>query len=200
MSYAQASRRLLTVTLLDAARDLLRERTWGEVTMADIARAAGVSRQTLYGAFGTRAEFAQALVLREAGRFLSAVEDALQTGTDAGAALSAAVGVFLDAAIGDPFVRSVLAGEGGGPLLELVTIRGGPLVQSASERISATLRRRWPAVPEPEAQLLAECLVRLAISFASLPPERQDAAAFASVLAPYLERLVDGSPVAAEPR
>ena len=43
--------------------------------MAEVARAAGVSRQTLYKEFGTRQEFAQAFVLREADRFLGDVED-----------------------------------------------------------------------------------------------------------------------------
>ncbi|GAC1437228.1 MAG: TetR family transcriptional regulator [Solirubrobacteraceae bacterium] len=196
--YQTSSRQLLTVTLLDAARELLRERTWAQVTMAEVARAAGVSRQTLYGAFGSRSEFAQALVLREGDRFLTAVEEALRSGESAADALNAAVSVFMHAAIDDPFVRSVLAGAGGGPLLELVTVRGGPLVQGASERIAAALRARWRGLPAPEAQLFAECLVRLAISFASLPPEHQDPTAFGAVLVPYLERLVDGS--AAEPR
>lgn len=50
--YAVAARELLRDTLLDAARDLLGERDWSEVTMADIATAAGVSRQTLYSELG----------------------------------------------------------------------------------------------------------------------------------------------------
>ena len=45
--------------------------------MADIAVAAGVSRQTLYKEFGSREEFAQVLVMREAERFLDAVEQAV---------------------------------------------------------------------------------------------------------------------------
>ena len=42
--------------------------------MADVARAAGVSRQTLYNEFGAAAELAQAFVLREADLFLDAVQ------------------------------------------------------------------------------------------------------------------------------
>ena len=45
--------------------------------MADIAVAAGVSRQTLYKEFGSREEFAQVLVMREAESFLDAVERAV---------------------------------------------------------------------------------------------------------------------------
>src|SRR5688572_1846340 len=72
--YATAARELLRTTLLDAARELLRDRPWNEVTMAQVAQAAGVSRQTLYNEFGSREEFAQAFVLREGDRFLAAVE------------------------------------------------------------------------------------------------------------------------------
>ena len=45
--------------------------------MAEIATAAGVSRQTLYNEFGTRDEFGQALVIRESSRLLDAVEQTI---------------------------------------------------------------------------------------------------------------------------
>ena len=75
--YAVAARELLRDTLLDAARRELEGRGWNEVTMAEIAAAAGVSRQTLYKEFGSRDEFAQVFVVREGERFLRAVEGAL---------------------------------------------------------------------------------------------------------------------------
>ena len=61
-----AARELLRNTLLDAACRELEAQQWADITMADIAVAAGVSRQTLYKEFGSREEFAQVLVLREA--------------------------------------------------------------------------------------------------------------------------------------
>ena len=74
VAYPTAARQLLRDTLLDAMRELIAEREWGQISMAEVARAAGVSRQTLYKEFGTRQEFAQAFVLREADRFLGEVE------------------------------------------------------------------------------------------------------------------------------
>ncbi len=50
--------------------------------MADVAPPPGVSRQTLYKEFGSRDEFAQAFVLREAERFIDAVEGALDAHLD----------------------------------------------------------------------------------------------------------------------
>lgn len=46
--YAEAAKVLLLDTLLNAASDLLREKSWQDLKMGDIATAAGVSRQTLY--------------------------------------------------------------------------------------------------------------------------------------------------------
>jgi len=58
--YAEAAKALLRDTLFDAAGELLRHRGWSDLTMADVATAAGVSRQTLYKEFGSRPAFAQA--------------------------------------------------------------------------------------------------------------------------------------------
>src|ERR1700722_3127505 len=97
--YPLAARELLRDTLLDAAHDEIERRSWAEITMADVARRAGVSRQTLYKEFGSREQFAQALVLREGDRLLRAVEEAvLARLEDPAAALSAAFEVFLSAA------------------------------------------------------------------------------------------------------
>jgi len=57
--YAEASRTLLRDTVLRATDALLVDHCWREVTMAQVARASGVSRQTLYNEFGNRAELAQ---------------------------------------------------------------------------------------------------------------------------------------------
>ena len=52
--YPVAARELLRSSLLDAACEELRQRRWSDVTMAEVALAAGVSRQTLYKEFGSR--------------------------------------------------------------------------------------------------------------------------------------------------
>jgi AcrR family transcriptional regulator len=98
--------------LLDAAREELRGRPWREVTMAAVASAAGLSRQTVYNAFGSRERLAQALVLREADRFLDAVEGAVAAHAgDPEEALAAAFDLFLAAARDDPLVHAVVRGD-----------------------------------------------------------------------------------------
>jgi AcrR family transcriptional regulator len=191
--YAVAARELLRNTLLDAACEELQSHRWSEVTMADIARAAGVSRQTLYKEFGSRDEFAGVLLLREADRFLVAVEAAVAAHLDdPAAALAAAFDVFLRAAGENPLVRTIVQDEGAEELLALVTTHGKPLVESAAERLTAVILAAWPAIDRADVELLSECLVRLAISYAALPkgPTTMSASSVATLLGPYIEQKV----------
>jgi len=191
--YSVAARELLRNTLLDAARNQLHNRQWADVTMADIALAAGVSRQTLYKEFGSRDEFTQVLVMRETDRFLLAVEDAVNAHLDDPAsALAAAFDVFLQAAAENPLVHAIVHGHGAEELLALFTTHGKPLVERAAERLTAVILAAWPRLAREDAETLSECLVRLAISYAALPkgPTSMSAASVATLLGPYIEQLV----------
>lgn len=191
--YAVAARELLRDTLLDGARDLLQQRDWSDITMADIATAAGVSRQTLYSEFGSRDQFAQALFLREADRFVAEVEQAVSSNlNDPVAALAAAFDVFLTAAADNPLIRSVVASDGDGSLLPYVTTQGQPVVAQAADRLAAVISAAWPQVDAGAVDLLAESVVRLAISYAALPtgPAGITAGSVATLLGPYLEQVV----------
>lgn len=195
--YALAARELLRNTLLDSVADLLHERPWHEITMADVAHAAGVSRQTLYKAFGSRADFAQAYVLREVDRFLEGVQSTVAEHLDDPAgALSASFELFLKTAAEDPFVRSVLADDGSEGLLPLVTTHGRPMIERAVHGLAGIILGGWPQVGANDANLLAELLVRQAISHAGLPtsPTGMTAASLARVLEPFIVKvLAEGS-------
>jgi AcrR family transcriptional regulator len=168
--YPQAARQLLRETLLAAARDAVQQRAWSEITMAEIAAAAGVSRQTLYKEFGSRDEFAQALVIHEGERFLDAVETAVREHLDdPRAAVGAALETFLRTAGEDPLVRILLSDDGTAGLLPFVTTQGMPVVQWATARLTAVIEEGWPQAPAAKARLLAESLVRLAISHITAP-------------------------------
>lgn len=187
--YAQAAKELLRETLLDGARELLADRDWADVTMAQIATAAGVSRQTVYNEFGSREEFAQALVVREAERFVVAVHEAVRANAaDPVRALGAAFEVFLVAAERDPFVRAVLTGQGSQELLALVTTQGEPVIQRATEQLQAVIVEHWAGLRPADARLLADAVVRLAISYAALPsgPSSLTAAHVSDLLGPFV--------------
>jgi AcrR family transcriptional regulator len=168
--YPQAARQLLRETLFAAARDEIQQRAWSEITMADVAGAAGVSRQTLYKEFGSRDEFAQAFVIHEGERFLDGVEAAVREHLDdPRAAIGAALETFLCSAGEDPLVRVLLSDDGTGGMLPFVTTQGMPVVQWATARLTATIEEGWPEAPAEKARLLAETLVRLAISHITAP-------------------------------
>jgi AcrR family transcriptional regulator len=191
--YAVAARDLLRNTLLDGANRELGGRPWSEITMSDIARAAGVSRQTLYNEFGSRAEFAQELVLREAGRFIDAVQSTIAVNAeDPRVALRATFELFLTVAAENPLVSTFVSGDGADELIALFTTRGETLVETAAARLTEVLLASWPVVAVRDAELLGECLVRLAISYAALPKGEpaETAKAVASLLGPYVQRLV----------
>ena len=190
--YATRARELLRTTLLDAMHGLLEERPWAEITIADVATAAGVSRPTLYKQFPSRDELAQAYVLREVDRFLQSVEQAVVDHLDDPAtALAAAFDVFLTSAAKDPLVREVVTGDGG-ELLPLVTTRGAPVIEHATDRLTSFHCAGWPRLEERRARLLADAVVRLAISYAASPsgPSDLTGRSVAELLGPYVERVL----------
>ena len=143
--YPVAARQLRRETLFEAARDQLKHSAWAAITMADIAAAAGISRQTLYKEFGSRDEFGQAFVIHEGERFLDGVEEAAREHLDdPRAAVGAALEVFLRTAGEDPLVRILLSDDGTGGMLPFVTTQGQPVVEWASTRIAAVIRGAGP--------------------------------------------------------
>jgi len=191
--YPVAARELLRNSLLDAAVQQLERRPWGRVTMGDIAATAGVSRQTLYKEFGSRNAFVQALVLREVDRFIDPVARSIAEHVDdPRAAVSAALGVFLMAAASHPLIRTVVAGDGTDELLRLFTTQGSPVLNRAVARLAGILLDGWPQVARGDAELFAECMVRLAVSLAALPdsPTGMTADSIASLFAPYIEQIL----------
>ncbi len=189
--YPEAARNLLRQTLFDAARHHLETRPWSEVTMGDIAATAGVSRQTLYKEFGTKSEFAVNLTLHEGERFLDAVEGAVLAHTgDPRAAIRAALELFLRTAGEDPLIRMVVTDDGSGGMLPFVTTQGMPVTVWATTRLSTVIEQGWPQAPKVDVKLLAEALVRLAISYITNPSEAPDktAARVADLLGPFIDR------------
>jgi len=192
-SFAQASRELLRDRVLDSVGELASARPWSEVTMAEVAMAAGVSRQTLYNTFGSRQEMAQAYVMREAERFVDAVSGAIRSRPDDPRdALRAALEIFLGAAETHPLIRAVASAESGDEFLPLVTTRGGPLVADVTGRFSELMLETWPGLAAGDARLVADCLVRLAISHAALPAgtPASTADSVARILGPFVDRLL----------
>jgi AcrR family transcriptional regulator len=189
--YQEAARELLRQTVFDAARDQLGRQPWSEITMADIASGAGVSRQTLYNEFGNRNEFGFAFVIHEAERFMDDVEGAvLEHRDEPRAAVLAALEHFLRTAGDDPLIRILLSDDGTGGMLPFVTTQGLPVVQWATARLTAVIEEGWPQAPPADVRTLSESLVRLAISYVTTPggSAEDTANAVAELLGPFIDK------------
>ncbi len=191
MPYAEASRLLLRDSVLDAMRDLLLTRDWSAVTLSDVARAAGISRQTIYNEFGSRQGLAQGYALRLADRLVDTVHAALDAnvGNMYEALLQGFRGFFAESAA-DPLVISLLTGVAKPDLLQLITTDSAPIITQASERLTAALTQSWVATSDEDAGVLARAIVRLALSYVSMPPEADHdvAADLARLMTPFAER------------
>ena len=68
---------LLRDSILDGMREVLLTRDWSAITLSHVAKAAGISRQTIYNEFGSRQGLAQAYALRLADRLVDQIDDAI---------------------------------------------------------------------------------------------------------------------------
>lgn len=167
-----------SAAVFDALRNLLLEHPWGDVTLEAVARDAGVSRQTLYNAFGSRYGLAQAYTLALADVLCDAIAATLaehpldrRTGVEQGLLL------YLETSVGDPLIQRVRAGDAHPDLVRLVTADAGPLLVRVAERLEAGALAAWPTVAPERARTFARALARLAVSFVTMPPEYDDSPA-----------------------
>jgi AcrR family transcriptional regulator len=179
--------------LLDAAADaVLSGAEWGRLRMADVARAAGVSRQTLYYEFGSKDALAEALAMREAERYMAGA-DAAMVGHEGspGEAVAAATEYTLTEAGSNPLLKAVLTDDSGG-LLPFLTTRSEALLAAAREHCAAYLLSSWPHLDERLVLLVADAVNRLTLSHLVLPGGRPDEVA--ADIARLVDALLPGGP------
>ncbi|ABG98098.1 possible transcriptional regulator, TetR family protein [Rhodococcus jostii RHA1] len=194
--YQEAARLLLRQSVLDAMRDLLFEKDWSDITMSDVAAGAGVSRQTLYNEFKSRQGLAEAYALRLADELVDAVDEALVANVGEGrAALLSGFTAFFAASLSDPLVQSLLRGETKPDLLRLITTESAPIIERASRRLADVFQRCWVRANPSDAGILSRAIVRLAMSYISMPPESEANVAedLGALLGPFVDEAVDGA-------
>ncbi|MGV0791643.1 TetR family transcriptional regulator AlkX [Mycolicibacterium sp. XJ1819] len=188
--YAEASRTLLRDSILDGMRDLLATRDWSAITLSHVAEAAGISRQTIYNEFGSRQGLAQAYALRLADRLVDRIHGAIEANTgDIYAAFLQGFRDFFTESAADPLVISLLTGEVKPDLLQLITTDSGAILTHCSARLTAIFADSWLRCSDQDAGILARAIVRLAMSYISMPPEADHdvAADLARLLTPAAE-------------
>ncbi|WP_236147511.1 TetR/AcrR family transcriptional regulator [Mycolicibacterium sp. CH28] len=189
--YPEASRALLRDSVLDAMREELLTKDWSGITLSDVARTAGISRQTIYNEFGNRMGLAQGYALRLADRLVDAIGDAITSNVgNVFAAFSEGFRLFFTESAADPLVISLLTGVAKPDLLQMITTDSAPIITRASERLTEAFVDSWVNASEEDSGVLARAIVRLAMSYISMPPEANHDVAqdLARLMTPFAER------------
>jgi len=178
-------------SVLDAMREELLTKDWSAITLSDVARTAGISRQTIYNEFGSRQGLAQGYALRLADRLVDAIDDAITSNVgNVDAAFSEGFRMFFTESAADPLVISLLTGVAKPDLLQMITTDSAPIITRASERLTEAFIHSWVGASDEDAGVLARAIVRLAMSYISMPPEADHdvAADLARLMTPFAER------------
>lgn len=189
--YAEASRVLLRDSVLDAMKEELLSKDWSAITLSDVARTAGVSRQTIYNEFGSRHGLAQGYAIRLADRMVDAIGSAIDNNVgNVYAAFLGGFQMFFAESAADPLVISLLTGVAKPDLLQIITTDSAPIINRASERLTDAFMNSWVGASVDDAGVLARATVRLAMSYVSMPPEADHDVAtdLARLMTPFAER------------
>ncbi|MEV6910610.1 TetR family transcriptional regulator [Amycolatopsis sp. NPDC051071] len=199
-SFSDRTKASLRESLLDAATELLPERGYAALRMADVAALAGVSRQTVYNEFGNKAALAQAVVLRTTAEFLEGIRLRFEHAEDLLDGIHGAVVYTIAHARENRLVAAALGTEtpgteAGEDLLPLLTTKGEPILAAAIEIAAGQYREFEPSLSARSAALLAETVVRLSLSHLVMPSHTADeaAASVVAVLAPAIRALTTDS-------
>ena len=155
--------------ILEAAFEAVATFGLSRLTVDDVARLAGISRQTVYRYFDSRDDLIVALVAREEEAFLDGVRAAHARHADLEEAMREAVMFCLRTAREHPLLDRLLASE---PevLLPYLTTRAGPVVARAREVVQELAAGRT-GVRSGLVHRTADVAVRAIISYALTPSE-----------------------------
>lgn len=156
--------------ILDATLEVAGSYGLSRLTLEDVAKEAGVSRQTVYRYFGSRDRLIEATILREEEGLMQRMVWAVEDHEEFRPALEAALTEVLTAAREHPLLDRLLATEPE-TILPFLTTGAGPMLSAAQEVVERLLAQRVPHLTERELALVAEATTRLIISYAINPPD-----------------------------
>lgn len=156
--------------ILQAALSVMAARGLAKLALEDVARAAGVSRQTVYRYFGSRDALVTAVILREEETFIAAVSAAAEEHADFRDAVEALITAALRVARAHPLLDRLLETEPEALLPFLLSGRA-PVLSAARPVIVELLARRRPHLDADEAQHIADATTRLLMSYVVDPPD-----------------------------
>jgi AcrR family transcriptional regulator len=159
-----------SAAVLDAAVEAFADFGVRRTSMGEIARRAGISPATLYRRFAQKSDVVQAVGLREARRFLDAVDRHVDQSAPAEEQIVELYAAFFNGLRRNKLLRRVIATE---PELVLpqLTVRGGAVLELGRDYLAEFLRRLQLAgdLPDYDPVPVAELLARTALTMVLLP-------------------------------
>ena len=153
----------MTVAILDAAQRVFEQYGARRANVEDVARAAGISRSTLYRAYPNKEALLDAVLMRQFDEFLAEL-DRVASGLPPREAVVEcfARGIALTREI--PLLARLVETEP-----EIITGVGAAspssLVLGTADQVAHTLRRSGATMPEDELHIVAELMLRLAYTY-----------------------------------
>ncbi|QFU85945.1 Transcriptional regulator, TetR family [Amycolatopsis sp. YIM 10] len=189
-SFTQRAKASLREELLVATTALLIEKGYAALRMVDVATRVGVSRQTLYNEFGTKAALVEAVALRTTAEFLDGIHQRFDAAPELLDGVRAATVFTIEHARENPLVAAALGTGPAEDLLPLLTTRAEPVLRAAADAAAEHYRSRAPWLGDECVELLAETVVRLNLSHLVLPTHSPAEAAdqVCAVIAPAIEK------------
>ncbi len=167
--------RILTATLEAASLHGI-----AHLSVADVAKRAGLSRQTLYKYFSSKEDLVAAAVRREAEHITGEVVAAANSHDDPRDALEAGVLTALRATREHPLLDRLVRSEPEA-LLPLLTSDSGPVMLLVRSVVESVVASKLPGVRGVGLRRLADMLTRLLVSYAVSAPDDPPEAVAASV-------------------
>lgn len=158
--------------VLDAAETVLTQEGWGAVTMARMAAAAGVSRQTVYNEIGTKNDLAEAMTLRQLDRFLDGVVDSFDNHPDdLVAAIRDSTRRVLTYAEDNALLHAVVSATHGADteLIPLLTTHSASLLAAAKYVVTERVAAFDLGLPAARLDAVIDMVVRVVLSHIMQP-------------------------------
>jgi AcrR family transcriptional regulator len=153
---------------------------WSGVTMARLADAVGVSRQTIYNEVGDKSGLAEAMILGELARFLDSVNSAFdREPDDLVAAIRGAVRTVLEMSKGNDLLKAVVSASHGADteLLPLLTTHADALVETAKAVVSGRVEAYGVELTPTQLEGAIDIIVRVVLSHVMQPSGTPEATA-----------------------
>lgn len=151
--------------ILDAVEASLQTSGVGRLTVSQVSRQAGLSRQAIYSYFPTKDELISAFLIRSGERLARHVERVFEQLEDAHEALHLAILQTLTFVQTSPIFQETSERDELAPFLS----SRGELLIGLGREMMATLLARYFAITERAARLPADSVVRLFISHILTP-------------------------------